>query len=365
MFEGGIIVPILKSSVFISFMLVLLLFSGTTAQGQNAVGLTGFNDSKPFIHLFVDGAEVNPENAPAQLSSGRTFISLPALQNIFPCQNEWGAEGELVLIGEGKRIQLFPGKNEMLINSLPQTLETAPYQSDDGSLILPLRAVGEALDYTVIYDEVSHSVHLNSPGYQPLPQAVPIPNQPTIIVDYKALPTWGNVLSVAGLAEMWKGEQIITGYFTRLVDTSPGRTTNVVLSSAKVNGTILQPGEVFSFNRTVGPRTAQGGYQNAKIFAGKKVVTGIGGGVCQTSSTLYNLALEAGLQVLERYPHSLKVVYAPPQRDATVSWGGADLKFRNTLSTPVKILCQVDNGYVFAAMVKAEPISPAAAVSSQ
>ncbi len=343
-------------------LIVLLLLTSSAVAAEDVVNSPTSSGSNQQItnriNLTVDGAASQAENTALQLASGHSVIALTTLQNLIPFQSEWGPEGELVLLWEEQRIQLFPGKDEMLVNAVPQTLEIPPYVDETGALLLPLRAVGEALGYKIIYDEATRCIFLNSPGYQPLPEPTVIPNQvPPVRIDYQSLPTWGSIFSIPGLTDLWKAEQIISGYFTRLVDSPPGRTTNIVLSSAKVNGTILQTGEVFSFNQVVGPRTVQKGYQNAKIFAGKKVITGIGGGVCQTSSTLYNVALEAGLQVLERYPHSLKVVYAPPQRDATVSWGGADFKFRNNKDYPIKILCQVDNGYVFAMVVKAEPDS--------
>ncbi len=357
---------IVKDFTLISLMVILLLLPGSAAKGQDLVdSMILIETNQPIsnnLTLIVDGVETLTENPPLKIAYGRTMITLTALQNIIPCQSEWGSAGELLIIREQYRLQISPGKAEMLVNSLSQTLEVAPFVNTDGNLLLPLQPVGEALGYKVIYDPLSQSILLNSPGYQPPPPAVVDPVQALpVSIDYSSLPTWGNVLSIPNLASLWKDEKLVTGYFTRLVNSPLGRTTNIILSSAKINGTILQPGEVFSFNHIVGPRTTQGGYQNAKVFAGKKVVTGIGGGICQTSSTIYNLALEAGMQVLERYPHSLKVVYAPPKRDATVSWGGADFKFRNTKNFPVKILCKVDNGYVFAVMVQAD--SPATTVS--
>ncbi len=345
-----------------SFLLVILvvLFLGQipTAQGQITLdnNFIGSSDQQVLnkLRLIIDGVETGPENMPLLLASGRTVISLQALQNIIPCQSECGQNGELVVIWEQSRIQLYPGNKQMLINSIPQSTETAPFRSTDGSYLLPLRALGEAMGYKILYDASSQTIHLNSPGYLPPPQAMIPPPQP-VQIDYNALPTWGSVSSIPGLADLWPDETIVAGYFTRLVNSPPGRTNNIMLSSAKVNGKILQAGEIFSFNQTVGPRTTQNGYQNAKIFSGKKVVDGIGGGICQISSTLYNVVLDAGLQVLERYPHSLKVVYAPSNRDATVSWGGADFKFRNTKDFPLKLLCKVENGYVFVVFFKAQP----------
>lgn len=301
------------------------------------------------VSLLVDDREAAPENRPFLLSCGRTVITLQALQNLFPCQSERGPEGELVILWEQTRIQLFPGQNRMLVNTDPQELVLAPIAMPDGNFLLPLRNLAEVMGYQIFFDSPSQTVRLYSPGFEPLPPAsAPQPVQ----FDYSTLPVWGALASVPALTALWPEEDIVAGYFTKLVNSPAGRTNNILLSAAKISGNILQADDIFSFNETVGPRTAQNGYQNAKIFVGQKVVTGIGGGICQTSSTLYNAALETGLQVLERWPHSLPVFYAPANRDATVSWGGADFRFRNTSGSPLKILCKVEDGYVFAAFAR-------------
>lgn len=339
-----------KSWLFITLIILVWLGPTPAVQGQSSwydnIAMHDDLQIAGQIHLMVDGIATKPENMPLLLASGRTVISLQSLQTIIPCQSELGRDGEIIVLWEQSRIQLFPDKNEMLVNSIPRSLDMAPLITADGNCLLPLRPLAEVMGYTVLYDTSSQTIQLNSPGYQPPPQPAPQP------IDYSTLPTWGSIFCVPGLVELWPNETIMAGYFTKLVNSSASRTNNILLAAAKINGKVLQADEIFSFNQTVGPRTAQGGYQNAKIFAGQKVVTGIGGGICQMSSTLYNVVLEAGLQVLERYPHSLKVVYAPPNRDATVSWGGADFKFRNTSGFPLKILCKVENGYVFAVFVK-------------
>ncbi len=107
-----------------------------------------------------------------------------------------------------------------------------------------------------------------------------------------------------------------------------GRNTNIELAAAAINNYLLFPGELFSFNRAIGPQTVERGYELAPVIVGGSVVPGLGGGICQVSSTLYNAVLEAGLEVVERYPHSQPVGYVPPGKDATVS-DYLDFKFRN------------------------------------
>jgi len=322
---------------------------------QNVLRNDGLVEEVDLAAILVDGKEAAPENRPFLLSCGRAVITLQALQNLIPCQSEQATNGPVVILWEQLRIELFPGQTRMLVNAAPRELALAPITAADGSILLPLRDLAEAMGYLVIFNAQSQTIELYSQGNEPPPQ------QPQPVkVDYTALPVWGSIFSSPGLTDLWPEEDILAGYFTRLVNSPEGRTNNIKLSAAKINGKMLQPDEIFSFNQTVGPRTAANGYQNAKIFSGKKVITGIGGGICQTSSTLYNAALEAGLPILERWPHSLPVAYAPPNRDATVSWGGADFKFRNASGSPLKILCQVESGYVFAAFAKVPlPAAPA------
>lgn len=116
-----------------------------------------------------------------------------------------------------------------------------------------------------------------------------------------------------------------------------GRSANIRLAAKKLNGTTLYSGEVFSFNNTVGARTAENGFKQAKIIQNGKYVTGYGGGVCQVSTTLYNAAALSGLEICEYHPHTLKVSYVAPSRDAMVSGSYFDLKFKNTRLTPIYI----------------------------
>ena len=123
-----------------------------------------------------------------------------------------------------------------------------------------------------------------------------------------------------------------------------GRSENLRIAASKINGTVLMPGEQFSFNEVVGERTISEGYQNAAIYSNGQVVDGLAGGICQISSTLYGAALDANLQIDERYNHSFTTSYSKPGKDATVVYGVKDLKFTNTRSYPIKIEVSVDGG---------------------
>lgn len=97
------------------------------------------------------------------------------------------------------------------------------------------------------------------------------------------------------------------------------------------------PGETFSYNQTVGERTIAAGYKEAGAYAGGKVVQDVGGGICQTSSTLYNAALLANLEIVDRSNHQFLTSYVDASRDATVAWGSIDFQFKNTRTYPIKI----------------------------
>lgn len=136
----------------------------------------------------------------------------------------------------------------------------------------------------------------------------------------------------------------ISKYLTRYDESNINRSTNIKLASEKIDGTILMPGETFSYNKTVGKRTEKAGYKEAGVYMNGKVVDGIGGGICQVSSTLYNAVLEANLEIVERKNHHFITSYVPVSKDATVSYGTIDFKFKNTRSYPIKITCKSQNG---------------------
>lgn len=133
-------------------------------------------------------------------------------------------------------------------------------------------------------------------------------------------------------------------YTTRYDASNKNRSNNIMLATEKINGTIIMPGETFSYNQIVGKRTIEAGYKEAGAYAGGKVVQEVGGGICQVSSTLYNAILYANLEVTERNNHYFETTYVDPGRDATVSWGTVDLRFKNNREYPVKIEATAKNG---------------------
>ena len=131
-------------------------------------------------------------------------------------------------------------------------------------------------------------------------------------------------------------------YTTEFNKEDVNRTENIKLAAWKINGYILYPGKIFSFNEIVGPREKSCGFKEALEIVNGNFILGIGGGVCQLSSTLYNAVILANLEIKERYNHSKPLSYVPLGRDATVAFGVLDFKFANNTSAPLLIMAEVN-----------------------
>ena len=149
--------------------------------------------------------------------------------------------------------------------------------------------------------------------------------------------------TIADLGEEAFPDELAT-YSTRYDPTNKNRSNNIAISTEKIDGTIIMPGETFSYNQTVGERTIAQGYKEAGAYSGGKVVQDVGGGICQTSSTLYNAALLANLEIVDRSNHQFLTSYVDAGRDATVAWGSIDFQFKNTRTYPIKIEATAKNG---------------------
>ncbi len=137
---------------------------------------------------------------------------------------------------------------------------------------------------------------------------------------------------------------LLGAYTTKYDESNVSRSKNVKIAISKLNGVVVMPGEVFSYNKTLGKRTVEEGYEYASGFAGGKVVPMLGGGICQVSSTLYDAVLYANLEIVERYNHMFQVTYTGPGKDATVSYGTLDFKFKNTRNYPIMIKAKAGSG---------------------
>jgi len=135
-------------------------------------------------------------------------------------------------------------------------------------------------------------------------------------------------------------------YTTTYGTADTGRNTNIALAAKSINSAVVMPGEVFSYNDLIGECSTRTGYQTSTIYLNGELSTGVGGGICQVSTTLYNAVLKANLEIVQRRNHSLGVTYVKPGHDAMVSIGSSDFKFKNNRNYPVRVVAYVGTGSV-------------------
>lgn len=183
----------------------------------------------------------------------------------------------------------------------------------------------DGVDFKISMEEAENLLQQDQEEYV-IPLKVTVPEITTKMIGTEAFP------------------DLISEFSTKYSQSQRDRTTNLKLAAEKINGTVLMPGEVFSYNTVVGKRTIDAGYKEAKIYVNGEVVDGLGGGICQVSSTLYNAVLYANLEIVERRNHQFVPSYAGAGLDATVVYGSIDFQFKNTRNYPIKIQCSVDRG---------------------
>ncbi|MDD4803100.1 MAG: VanW family protein [Syntrophomonas sp.] len=144
--------------------------------------------------------------------------------------------------------------------------------------------------------------------------------------------------------EMLRDMGELSNYSTYFNTAEVNRSHNLYMATSSINKSIINPQTAFSFNQTVGIRTMESGYMDALVIVGNKFEPGMGGGICQVSSTLYNACLLAGLEIVERHNHNLAVAYVPLGRDATVAYGIQDFRFKNNTDSPLYIRAVTNGG---------------------
>ena len=155
-----------------------------------------------------------------------------------------------------------------------------------------------------------------------------------------------NILSIT------PSETVLSEFSTPLKSKSSNRLTNIQITCSKLNEKTVNPGQEFSFCKTLGPSTEAEGYKEADVIVDKKVVQALGGGNCQVSTTLYNAVLAvSNLEVTERHPHGKKVNYVPEGKDAAIAHGSMDFKFKNNSDKTIKIYSSVDETNVYIKLV--------------
>lgn len=196
------------------------------------------------------------------------------------------------------------------------------------------------------------------PGHRPQAQVEESPFAERI-EDEARLPWWAPYPDrLAELRRRHGAHVLLAAFRVTLPDPLPGEEFNVALAASRLAGIVLMPGEVFSQNRMLGPYTAERGYREGPTYRGNEVIRTVGGGVCKVATALYNVATYANLEILERHPHSMRVPYVLPGRDAAVTVaGGKDLRFRNPLREPVVFWAAstARDNTLFIALYGAEP----------
>ena len=139
---------------------------------------------------------------------------------------------------------------------------------------------------------------------------------------------------------------VLSTFTTNYGTGDANRNANIALAAKSINSTVVMPGEVFSYNDLIGECSTKTGYKTATIYLNGKLSTGVGGGICQVSTTLYNAVLRANLEIVQRRNHSLGVTYVPAGQDAMVNIGTSDFKFKNNREYPIKVVAYVGTGSI-------------------
>lgn len=211
------------------------------------------------------------------------------------------------------------------INSIYNEIHKEPvdaYYTQNPYTVVPSE---NGLDFAISLEDAKNLLQEEKDEYT-IPLKILYPNVTTNMIGTEAFP------------------DMLSNFSTKYDASNKNRTTNLILAAKKINGTVLMPGETFSYNKVVGERTIAAGYKEAPIYVNGRVENGLGGGICQITTTLYNAVLYANLEVIERSNHQFIPSYANASRDATVVYGAIDFKFKNNREYPIKITCSVANG---------------------
>lgn len=236
--------------------------------------------------------------------------------------------------GYPKNVELKMGFDEKHMDAVIEdvrrfilsTSTTHAAEMVDGKVVLKKDATQDVLDVAKFKTDLIAAMTLNPEDNEPVKAVI---NKEPVTIKQEDL------------------DQInerLTSFSTDYSWSPAGRWHNVELSASSINGSLVMPGEEFSFNATVGPTTAERGYQDAGVYSGDKLIQEPGGGACQVSSTLYNAVIEAGITPTQRENHGMVVGYLPYGMDCVVYDPWLDLKFVNTFDTPIFITSSSDEG---------------------
>jgi len=276
----------------------------------------------------VNGIVYQMDTAP-YIERDRVFIPLRYLSHALGLNEKnviWDDCGKSVeLHSVYKKIKLIVNSYTLYINEKGFQMDVAPVIKGN-NVFLPARQVVEALGYSAGWDEEARAILIGSPGNLP---------------DIKSLPRTFIPVKVRSCQlsgpDLWLSQKLSSSSI--LFNGEYANVYNAGVAAKYINGFILGPGMEFSFNKVVGERTEQRGFITGFDILDNLTV---GGGVCRTSTVLFQAAREAGLDILERHPHYRPVHYTPPGTDASVSWGWMDLRFKNNRLNPIVIYSGLD-----------------------
>lgn len=357
---------LLKLFILELFLGILTIYGGAYYQVHNKLN---HYQNKYYDHITISGIHVGD----LSLDEARNLVLRDYLNPLL--------ESELSFTFKGNLIK-YPFKNFIIASNFTDILQTA-YEypntlSFERKLELLYGKSPTSFDITFTYDKESvwdlvnnlakenniaaqdATITINAQGNKVIE-----PHQNAYILDTTALAdtifTFLNQNSTTTihledyfiettpsttLEQLESIDTLVSSYSTKF-KTGTGNATNITLASQTINGVLLKPGDTFSFNGIVGNTTLDKGYTYAPVIINSQLVQGVGGGVCQVSSTLYNAILLLGLSPSERQPHSKPSSYVPLGQDATIDWGNIDFKFENTLDYPIYIASYTKNGTLY------------------
>ncbi len=257
------------------------------------------------------------------------------------------------------------GRRPTLLPSMRETLETAAYHR---RIDLPirfheptLRSAVAAVAQAIRKDPVNASADIAGGELKIQPHVVGVaPDVEATIADLLAAASDTDQMEVAFvcrealpevLASDLEGLSLLGTFTTEFSTGQVNRATNIRVGASLVDGCVVPAGAVFSFNQTTGPRTVEKGFRLAPVYSGQQTIMGVGGGVCQLSTTVFNAARQAGMGIVERHGHSKPVHYVSWGNDATVDYGSADFRFQNSTDRPVIVRMTVNGGTLTASLL--------------
>lgn len=257
---------------------------------------------------------------------------------------------------DGTNLIITSGKDGILISSSDLKDEILSFLNDISSknetINIPVNNVGaEPINLDAIYKDIfklpvdasyTTNPYVVYPSSNGLDFAISMEEAKAIISDQQDEYTIPLKITYPNVTTNQIGNEafpdLLSQFSTSFTSSGYNRSNNIILSSAKLNGLVLMPGEEFFYNQAVGQRTRAAGFREAGAYSNGKVVQEVGGGICQVSSTLYNAVLYANLEIVERTNHYFNPGYVKAGLDATVSWGGPDFRFRNNRNYPIRIV---------------------------